>query len=120
VSLVGWTVRDVAGMTWTLDSLGFLNGGQEKTIKRIGQPMSLNNDGDTIELVNHLGRTVQTVTYDPVGEGDVVTPWQSLSYGASRAGPPARGHPGSTACLERAGLAPLCRLWPPPWRLTPA
>jgi len=74
VSLAGWTLRDQSGRTWTLNSLGTLQPGQEKTIKRNGQPMALNNQGDTIGLVNAGGQVVQSVTYPAVQEGEVVTP----------------------------------------------
>jgi hypothetical protein len=74
VSLVGWHVRDLAGQTWTLDSLGTLQSNQEKTIRRNGQPMALNNNGDTIDLLNGIGQIVQTVTYGHVDEDEAVIP----------------------------------------------
>ena len=61
--LTGWKLRDLAGKTWKLDSLGTLAAGEEKTIRRDGQEMSLNNGGDTIDLVDPAGAVVQTVTY---------------------------------------------------------
>lgn len=74
VTLTGWTVRDVAGKTWHLDSLGVVNAGQVKTIQRLGQPMAMNNTGDTIDLLDQLGSVVQSVTFGATQEGDVVTP----------------------------------------------
>lgn len=73
VNLNGWKLRDLKGKTWSLSSLGVIQPGQEKTITRNGQPMSLNNDGDTIELLDTNGKAVDTVTYGPVDEGEVVT-----------------------------------------------
>jgi hypothetical protein len=46
----------------------------ERTIQRNGQAMALNNDGDTIDLLNPGGSVVQTVTYGSVDEGELVTP----------------------------------------------
>lgn len=73
IALAGWTLRDEAGQTWKLDALGKARAGKDVTIKRSGQPMSLNNDGDTIELVNPSGASVQTVEYGSVSTGQVVT-----------------------------------------------
>jgi hypothetical protein len=72
VSLAGWSLRDLAGTKWDLNSVGTINGGEEKTVRRNRQPMSLNNEGDTIELLNATGRVVQTVNYGPVGVDEVV------------------------------------------------
>lgn len=74
VPLAGWTLRDMAGQKWSLGSLGTLNAGQDKTITRDGQPMSLNNDGDTIELLDQEGTAVQTVTYGKVRPNETVRP----------------------------------------------
>ncbi len=73
VSLVGWKLRDLAGQTWALDELGTLQPGQEKTIRRQGQAMALNNNGDSVNLVDPTGKTIQTVTYPSVVEGETVT-----------------------------------------------
>ena len=42
VSLTGWTLRDRAGRSWVLDSLGTMAPGEEKAIQRGGQPMAMN------------------------------------------------------------------------------
>ena len=39
-----------------------------------GQPMALNNNGDTIDLIDPTAKVVQTVTYPTVEAGEVVTP----------------------------------------------
>jgi competence protein ComEC len=52
ISLSGWTLRDRSGRTWALTGLGTLAPGNSKTIKRNGMPMSLNNAGDEIELLD--------------------------------------------------------------------
>jgi hypothetical protein len=69
VNLRGWTVRDMAGNTWSLASLGTLGAGARKTIRRNNQRMSMNNGGDTIELVDARDAVVQSVTYPPMSEG---------------------------------------------------
>ncbi len=73
VNMNGWTLRDFAGKTWDLSSLGTLQPGAEATITRNGQPMALNNDGDTVELRNPNGQVVDTVTYGSVEGGEEVT-----------------------------------------------
>lgn len=74
VKPTGWKLRDLSGRTWSLDGLGTLQPGDEKTIKRRNQPMAMNNSGDTIDLVNPAGEVVQTVTYSQAEEGETVTP----------------------------------------------
>ncbi|GEM_PF-1218563 len=73
VNLANWKLRDLAGKTWSLDSAGTLAAGQEKVVKRLGQPMAMNNGGDTIDLVNPTNAVVQSVTYGHVDEGEVVS-----------------------------------------------
>jgi hypothetical protein len=73
VLLDGWIVRDLAQNTWRLDGVT-ADANATVTIKRAGQRMSMNNAGDTIELVSPGGSVVQTVTYGPAAPGQVVTP----------------------------------------------
>lgn len=70
--LTGWRLRDLAQNEWTLDTVGVLQPGELRAVTRAGQPMSLNNDGDTIELVQPDGRPVQTLSYGPVTIDEVV------------------------------------------------
>jgi exonuclease III len=74
VNVTGWKLRDLANTVWMMDALGTLNSGEEKTIKRNGQPMALNNTGDTIDLIDPSATVIHTVTYPKVQEGEVVTP----------------------------------------------
>lgn len=74
VNLSGWLLRDEAGQTWSLTSLGTLAPGASKTIKRNGQAMSLNNGGDTVSLLNSSGAIVQSLTYPAMTEGQAFTP----------------------------------------------
>jgi beta-lactamase superfamily II metal-dependent hydrolase len=50
VALAGWTLRDRSGLVWNLS--GTVTSGGSLTIKRGGQPMSLNNGGDEITLID--------------------------------------------------------------------
>ena len=74
VNMSRWKLRDKARRIWTLESLGILKPGEEKPIKRNGQPMALNNNGDTIDLIDPYGNVVQTVTYGRVAEREIITP----------------------------------------------
>lgn len=73
IPLAGWTVRDLAQNIWQLGA-GVLAPGASAVVLRQGQPMSMNNSGDTIELINTAGTVVQTVTYGAVASGQVVIP----------------------------------------------
>jgi hypothetical protein len=48
--------------------------GASLTVKRNGQPLSMNNGGDTIELLDPAGKSVQSVRYEAVAVDQVVTP----------------------------------------------
>jgi len=73
VDLSGWIVRDRAETAWVLDALGSLPAGAEVTIQRLGQPMGLNNNGDTVSLISPSGEVIQTVTYSSTTEGVAIT-----------------------------------------------
>lgn len=68
VDLTGWRLRDLAGNFWNLDLLGSLHPGENELILRRGQSMALNNDGDTVELLNPNNQVVDTVTYSDTRE----------------------------------------------------
>jgi len=69
VNLATWVLRDAQGRTWSLASLGSIPAGGVKTIRRGGQPMSLNNGGDTVSLVTPDGVVAHQVTYPAIAEG---------------------------------------------------
>lgn len=71
VSLNGWQLRDASANIWTLS--GAVAPNQRLTFRRAGQPMSLNNDGDVIELVNSAGVVVDSGQYGRASQGQVVT-----------------------------------------------
>ena len=74
VEMAGWQLRDLAGRNWDLSGVGTIDSGQEVLVTRDGQPMAMNNGGDTIDLIDHTGAIVQTVTYDRVEENEAVVP----------------------------------------------
>lgn len=74
VSLASWKLRDLKGKTWSLDELGTLQPGQQKVITRKGQPMAMNNGGDTIDLIDPTGKLIQSVTYTRTEEGEFIFP----------------------------------------------
>ena len=63
VNLTNWLLRDLAGSVWPLSGQGILGAGQETTIRRSGMPMSLDNDGDTVELLDPTGKLADALTY---------------------------------------------------------
>ena len=70
IALSGWQLRDKANSTWSL--FGTLSSGQKIEFRRNGQPMALNNNGDTIELISPTGTTVDMVTYLFTNEGEAI------------------------------------------------
>jgi exonuclease III len=70
VNLNGYTLRDRAGQTWGLS--GTIAAGQSRMFKRNGQAMAMNNNGDTIDLIEPDGDVIDSVTYGPVDELDEV------------------------------------------------
>jgi hypothetical protein len=72
VDLTGWQLRDLAGNVWMLN--GPVAGGSALTVVRNGQAMSLNNDGDVIELLRPDGTVVDTVHYGRAVEGARMAP----------------------------------------------
>jgi hypothetical protein len=67
ITLTGWKLRDQDGYEWALS--GTLRAGATKVIKRSGMRMSLNNNGDTISLVDPHGAVVDVLTYTSSTEG---------------------------------------------------
>lgn len=72
VNVEGWQLRDLAGNVWVLSGTIAPNG--LVAVIRAGRPMSLNNDGDVIELVMPDGRVIDTVRYGKAAEGARLTP----------------------------------------------
>ncbi len=68
IDLTSWFLRDASGRVWALSSLGQLTAGATTTIQRGGMAMSLDNGGDTVELLNNLGAVVDKLTYGATAE----------------------------------------------------
>jgi beta-lactamase superfamily II metal-dependent hydrolase len=69
-SLVGWTLEDRSGATWSLT--GSIAPGQARTFKRNGQAMSLNNAGDEVVLRDGGDVERDRFAYTTSTEGAVV------------------------------------------------
>lgn len=69
VDVSSWSLEDLGGGTWELFGVGLLGAGQQKTIVRSGMPMSLNNSGDTITLLDGQGAKVDEFQYATSSEG---------------------------------------------------
>lgn len=74
VILTGWTLRDASGRIWILDNSGQLPPDQSLKVQRNGMPMSLNNDGDIIALLNAENVTIDEFQYVGSVEGvEIIT-----------------------------------------------
>lgn len=74
VILSGWTLRDASGRIWILDSSDQLPANQFLKVQRKRMPMSLNNDGDIITLLNAENVTIDKFQYVGSVEGvEIVT-----------------------------------------------
>ena len=61
IDLTGWVLVDLSGNEWKF--VGTLDAGQERAFVRNGQPPSLNNDGDQLELRDSAGNRIQAASY---------------------------------------------------------
>jgi hypothetical protein len=73
VSLGNWVLRDRNNKIWDLSSLGTLAAGGSATITRNGQPMSLNNAGDEICLIDASGNERDRFAYASSNEGEEIS-----------------------------------------------
>lgn len=72
VSMEGWVLQDEGGRVWALVSLGTLAPGESATIRRQGMPMSLNNGGDEIRLLDASNQERDRFRYGATAESVVV------------------------------------------------
>jgi len=54
--MTGWTLNDASGRVWSLSGIGQIPAQQSITIQRNRMAMSLNNNGDTISLIDDTGQ----------------------------------------------------------------
>jgi competence protein ComEC len=74
VDLNDWFLRGGNGRVWSLSSLAAVGAGQSATILRKGMPMSLDNDGGSVALVDAAGQVVDSVSYPASQPGvEIVT-----------------------------------------------
>ena len=79
VSLTGWRIGDsTASGFWVLNASQYndpasIVPGQTATIIRQGRNMALNNDGDTIRLIDQQGNVVNMRMYDSAASGQIIT-----------------------------------------------
>ena len=73
IQLTGWKLRDKANTFWDLDANGTVAPGAVVKIMRSGRRMGMNNDGDTVELIDPSGQVVHRHSFERAEEGDVVT-----------------------------------------------
>jgi hypothetical protein len=69
VTLSGWTLRDASGRIWVLDGSDQFHPNQSLKVQRNGMPMSLNNDGDIVTLLNPVNAIIDEFRYVGVVEG---------------------------------------------------
>lgn len=72
MTLAGWQLRDESGNVWALDPALIVQPDEAVALKRNRAALSMNNGGDTIELLAPDGRVVQTIAYNAVGVDEVV------------------------------------------------
>jgi beta-lactamase superfamily II metal-dependent hydrolase len=74
VDLNDWFLRGSNGRVWSLSSLASVAAGGLATVRRNGMPMSLDNDGGTVALVDPAGQVVDSVSYPASQPGvEIVT-----------------------------------------------
>lgn len=61
-NLTGWSLMDAAGHKFPLE--GGIQDGEDRSVLLTDKKFSLNNKGDTVNLVDENGMTVSTVTYE--------------------------------------------------------
>jgi hypothetical protein len=70
--MTGWFLKDTSNSTWSLTSLGTLNAGQSKTIRRNGMAMNLNNNGDEVRLFGPGNAQMDSFSYRDSQPGVVI------------------------------------------------
>ena len=73
ISVVDWVLKDASGKSWSLNAIGSIAPNASATIVRNGQPMSLNNSGDEIVLIDDQDRVRDRFVYLGSTEGERIT-----------------------------------------------
>lgn len=73
LALSGWRIRDKANTEWVLDATdGTTMSGTWGEVKRRGRPMSINNSGDKLSLIDATGTIRHVVDFGKRAEGEVL------------------------------------------------
>lgn len=72
VSMAGWILQDESGRIWPLVSVGAIQPQSSATIWRNGMPMSLNNNGDEIVLIDPSNQIRDRFEYTGSQEGVLI------------------------------------------------
>lgn len=73
VNLTGWKLQDASSRIWRLDNAGTLQANASLKIKRNGMAMTLNNDGDLIELIDPSNAVIDEFRYTGSAVGVAVS-----------------------------------------------
>ena len=73
VSISGWSLVDQSGLSWEIKGKVTIKPGSAKVITRNSRPMSLNNSGDQVRLVDAMGVVRDSVGYDGSSEGVAIS-----------------------------------------------
>ena len=71
-TMAGWTLKDDQGRIWALVSMGTIEPGASRTIRRNGMAMNLNTGGDHIRLINPENVMCDEFTYESCSAGVVI------------------------------------------------
>lgn len=73
VNLNGWRLNDASSRIWRLDGFGTLQASASLKIKRNGMAMTLNNDGDLVELIDPSNAIIDEFRYTGATAGVELT-----------------------------------------------
>ena len=63
LSLKDSLLKDLTNNTWSIDTIDTLGVDRSAEIRRENESISLNNSGDTIQLIDSFGNVVDMITY---------------------------------------------------------
>lgn len=69
VDLLGWSLRDASGKTWTADGMYLVSANTTVTLPRTLTNITLNNSNETIELLAPNGTVIDSVSYTTTKKG---------------------------------------------------
>lgn len=72
IAIAGWQLKDRSGLAWLLQGSVTLAAGESRTIRREGRPMTLNNGGDVVSLIDAAGAVRDRFEYSSSLEGTAI------------------------------------------------